>query len=172
MSKPVQQRSEKISWSCLSEVGKAEAESLLKQCYQLTDSVFGGLDLSREIQSVSSQNLGETLLLWDEGNLIGMAVCHCGPGTEAGGGNCYIKFGVVVPGNEASRHFEKLLIACEQLARKKSLSKIEGGVNTARRMAYQSMLANGYKIDMQGVIMQQPDAGYNREEVFLIDDWR
>jgi GNAT superfamily N-acetyltransferase len=174
MSKSVRRRSESISWSCLSNAGTAEAESLLKQAYELTDSIFEGLDLTREIQSVSLQNLGETLFLWDEGNLVGMAVCHCGPGTEAGGGNCYIKFGAIAPRSKAGagRQFEKLLIACEQLAWEKALTKIEGGINTARRKAYKLMLANGFKTDMQGVIMQQPDAGYNREDVFLIDDWR
>ena len=34
------------------------------------------------------------------------------------------------------------------------------------------MLANGYTTNAQGIVMQQPDAGYNREDVFLIDDWR
>jgi hypothetical protein len=61
---------------------------------------------------------------------------------------------------------------CEQLAWKKSLDKIVGGVNTARREAYRLMLANGYATIVQGVVMQQPDAGYNRADVFLIDDWR
>jgi hypothetical protein len=45
-------------------------------------------------------------------------------------------------------------------------------VNTARREAYRLMLANGYSTTLQGVVMEQPDAGYNREDVFLIDDWR
>jgi hypothetical protein len=100
------------------------------------------------------------------------AICHCGPGTEAGSGTCYIKFGVVGSDVRSGQHFEKLLVACEQLAWKKSLGKIVGGVNTGRREAYKLMLANGYATNAQGVIMQQPDAGYNREDVFLIDDWR
>ncbi|HEY4111254.1 GNAT family N-acetyltransferase [Puia sp.] len=172
MGKPVQQKLQNIVWSCFSDAGQQEAASLLKQCYTLTDSVFEGLDLTREIQSVSSQNLGETVLLWAEGNLAGIAICHCGPGTEAGSGTCYIKFGVVAPGSRSGQRFEELLIACEQLAGKRSLNKIVGGVNTARRKAYERMLANGYAINGQGVVMQQPDAGYNREDVYLIDDWR
>ena len=170
MSKPVQQRPQNITWSGFSDAGKAE--DLLKKCYKLTDSVFGGLDLTREIRSVSAQNLGETVLLWNEDNLIGMAICHCGPGTEAGSGTCYIKFGVVSSDTHSNQNFEKLLLACEQLASKRSLNKITGGVNTARLNAYKLMLAFGYRIDAQGVAMQQPDAGYNREDIFLIDDWR
>jgi hypothetical protein len=42
----------------------------------------------------------------------------------------------------------------------------------ARLEAYKLMLANGYATNVQGVVMQQPGAGYNREDVFLIDDWR
>ncbi|HEV2478213.1 MAG TPA: GNAT family N-acetyltransferase [Puia sp.] len=172
MAKPVQEKRQNISWSRFSAAGKEEAASLLKQCYTLTDSVFEGLDLSREIRSVSAQNLGETVFLWAEGKLIGMAICHCGAGTEAGEGTCYIKFAVVSSDPGSSQHFEKLLIACEQLAWNRSLNKIVGGVNTARRKAYQLMLTHGFATTMQGVVMQQPDAGYNREDVFLIDDWR
>ena len=54
----------------------------------------------------------------------------------------------------------------------KSLDKIVGGVSAARREAYRLMLANGYATTLQGVVMQQPDAGYNRKDVFLIDHWR
>lgn len=172
MAKPVQQRSDRISWSGFSAGTAAERESFLKQCYILTDGVFEGLNVNREVQSVFSQSLGETVLLWSDGALAGMAVCHCGPRTEAGTGTCYIKFGVVSSGANAGRHFEDLLTACEQLAAERSLTRMVGGMNMARREAYQLMLANGYTAIAQGVAMEQPDAGYNRAGIFIIDDWR
>jgi hypothetical protein len=55
------------------------------------------LDVQFEIKSVNTQNLRDTVLLWQNGNgndhnlelrLIGLAVCHCGAGTEAGSGVC------------------------------------------------------------------------------------
>ena len=55
----------------------------------------------------------------------------------------------------------------------RGLGRLEAGVNTARREAYQRMLARGFRTVVQGVAMHRPDeAGYNRPDVFLMDDWR
>jgi hypothetical protein len=67
----------------------------------LTDAVFDGLDVTREICAVADQALGDTVLLWEDSTLVGVAICHCGPGSEAGGGTCYVKFGAVRPGRGA-----------------------------------------------------------------------
>ena len=67
----------------------------------LTDRVFPGLDLRREIVAASEQGLGDTVLLRSDGELDGMAVCHCGAGSEAGSDSCYVKFGAVRPGEGA-----------------------------------------------------------------------
>jgi hypothetical protein len=105
--------------------------------------------------------------------LAGLAVCHIGPGTEAGSGVCYIKFGAVRPGPTADQHFNNLIDACEEMASAQQLARLVGGVNTARHEAYRQMLARGFRTDIQGVVMSRPnEAGYNRPEVYLIDDWR
>jgi hypothetical protein len=53
------------------------------------------------------------------------------------------------------------------------LKRIVAGVNTGRIKAYQQMLARGFRTDMQGVAMHRPDEpGYNRQDIYLIDDWR
>lgn len=83
MSKPVEQVNDQLQWSKFSEVSEGEQESTLLTCRQLTDSVYEGLDVTREIQSVAVQGLGDTVLLWEDGKLVGLAVCHCGPGSEA-----------------------------------------------------------------------------------------
>jgi hypothetical protein len=47
------------------------------------------------------------------------------------------------------------------------------GVNLARLDAYREMLQAGFRTMTQGVAMQQnSDPGYNRPEVFVMDDWR
>ena len=48
--------------------------------------------------------------------LEGMAVCHRGAGSEAGGDRCYVKFAAVLPGDGAGERFERLLDACEAFA--------------------------------------------------------
>jgi hypothetical protein len=66
-----------------------------------------------------------------------------------------------------------LLDACETMAAEKALKRMEAGVNLGRSMAYRQLLAREFHTDIQGVAMHKPDtAGYNRTDVFVIDDWR
>ena len=58
---------------------------------------------------MQAQGLGETVLLHDGQDLVGFAVCHCGPGTEAGNQKCYVKFAAVKPGAVAEARFDQLL---------------------------------------------------------------
>jgi GNAT superfamily N-acetyltransferase len=161
------------SWTKLSDVASEEQEGMLDRCRVLTGKVFEGLDVGIEIRSVAGQGLGETVLLWTWDELVGIAVCHCGAGTEAGSGICYIKFGVVYPVLTGDLEFRRLLTACEQLAAQRGLKKLAGGVNTARQEAWAAMLDSGWRGNMVGVAMQRPnEPGYNRPGVFLIDDWR
>ncbi len=170
MEKQVGGGAAETRWTKFSDVAAAEREALLDRCSALTGKVFKGLDVGVEIRSVAEQRLGETVLLWNSDELAGLAVCHCGAGTEAGSGECYIKFAVVSAGDP---EFRRLLMACEQLAAQRGLEKLSGGVNTARREAWAAMLDGGWRGKMVGVAMERPDEpGYNRPGVFLIDDWR
>ena len=63
--------------------------------------------------------------------------------------------------------------ACESLTYEQGLSRFVAGVNMARHDAYRKMLAHGFRADLQGVAMHRfNDPGYNRPDVYLIDDWR
>ena len=173
MSKAVGGAGGTTGWSRYSEAPERERERVLGACRELTDAIYDGLDLAGEIRSVQAQGLGETVLLDGGGRLDGFAVCHCGPGTEAGSGTCYVKFGAARPGPGAAEAFERLLEACEALAAFRGLSRIVAGVNTARGDAYRRMLARGYRADLVGVAMERPEEpGYNRADVYVIDDWR
>ena len=173
MSKPPGKRTGSPRWSRYGEAAEADQAGLLEQCRELTNAVYGGLNVAREIETVQAQGLGDTVLLWDDDVLAGVAVCHYGAASEAGSGACYVKFGAVRPGAGASERFERLLDACEALAASQGASRLLGGVNTARHEAYQHMLARGFRTDFQGIAMQKGnDAGYNRPGIFLIDDWR
>jgi GNAT superfamily N-acetyltransferase len=173
MSKTVEQATQSSMWTRFSEVQEGERETTLSACRQLTDDIYEGLDLRGEINAVASQKLGDTILLWQDARLVGLAVCHCGPGTEAGSGTCYVKFGAARPGPTARQDFDRLLKACEEMTSKSGLSRLAAGVNAARHEAYRVMLEYGFRTDLQGVAMHRPnEAGYNRPDVFLIDDWR
>ena len=139
----------------------------------MTDLIYEGLDVRHEMRAVADQSLGDTVLLTDDGGVIALAVCHIGPGTEAGSGVCYVKFGAVRPGPTAAENFGRLIDVCEEMAATQQAQRLVGGVNTARHEAYRHMLERGFRTDIQGVVMSKPnEAGYNRPDVYVIDDWR
>jgi GNAT superfamily N-acetyltransferase len=173
MSKPVQQRAPVMDWSKYSEVQEKERAKCLDACSNLTSAIYEGLDVRREILAAHAQKLGETVLLWDRGDLVGMAVCHCGAGSEAGSGNSYVKFGAVRPGVGVRANFERLLDACEMLATNIGMSQLTAGMNMARHEAYRVMMKRGFRIESPGVAMHKPnEPGYDRPDVFVIDDLR
>ena len=159
-------------YSTYSEVSESERSTILGGCRDVTDAIFEGLDVEHEIRATAAQTLGDTVLLHDDSGLVGFAVCHCGAG-EAGSGACFVKFAAVRPGPKAGDLFERLLDACEALAGERGLQRMVAGVNVARHDAYRRLLARGYRVWLEGVIMQRPnEPGYCRPDVYVIDDLR
>jgi acetyltransferase (GNAT) family protein len=173
MARPVRAEQAGQEYVAYSRLLAAEKKRALKDCRKVTGEIYPGLDVSLEIRSVDSQRLGETVLVYDNSELAGFAVAHCGAGTEAGPGICYLKFAAIRPGAAADKHFRELLDDCESFAAPQGATKLTGGVNAARDKAYRSMLDQGFRTESQGLVMQRGDeAGYNRPDVYLIDDWR
>jgi GNAT superfamily N-acetyltransferase len=171
MSKAVSEQTTNTDVYCFSKLLPEEQRAAVARCARLTGNIYEGLDVRREIDAVFAQDLGETLLL--DGGLDGVAVCHCGPGTEAGSGICYVKFAAARSGDGAEQRFGRLLEAIESYAKSRSLERIVAGVSTARHESYRAMLARGFRTDLQGVAMHRPnEEGYHRPGVFAIDDWR
>lgn len=162
-----------ISWSKYSQVKRAEQSGALAACREVTDAIFEGLDVSREIVAVADQGLGDTVLIWGGDSLEAFAVCHCGAGTEAGAKQCYVKFAAARPGAGAGKSFEHLLDACQALAAERGAELMEAGVNLNRSQAYRTMLRRGFRVKGLGVAMHRPDSpAYNRPDVYVVDDWR
>src|SRR5262249_42592708 len=96
-----------------------------------------------------------------------------GPGTEAGSGICYVKFGAVRPGPSAAAALERLLESCTALGASRGAIRLMAGVNTARHEAYEILLARGFRTEFQGVAMHRPnEPGYSRPGAYVLDDWR
>jgi predicted N-acetyltransferase YhbS len=183
MSKPVKSEyamkdgQEMISWTKYSDMQKERPSEILNNCYSLTDSIYDGLDLKVEIQSVANQKLGDTILLTDNKSkkLLGLAICHCGPNTEAGSNTCYVKFGSVTASEDRSKsaNFDELIECCEIFAASQGLSKLAAGVNIGNLHAYRKMISKGFRTEFQGVMMtKNNEPGYHIEDVYAIDDWR
>lgn len=172
MAFPVQQEKQTPA-TMFSQLSSEEREAALKACDELTDGIYPGMSVASELLGVYDQNIGDTVLLWKGGKLAGVAVCHCGAGSEGGPESCLVKFGAVATGVNSAETFSQLLDACETLAARRGLTKLIAGVNTARIEAYQMMLARGFKTEIQGVTMHRPnESGYSRPGAFVIDDWR
>ncbi|MFJ5556861.1 GNAT family N-acetyltransferase [Streptomyces sp. NPDC093250] len=156
------------------ELTDAERPDALSRSTALTGAVYEDLTLEREIVATQEQGLGDTILLEGAGSdLDGLAVCHCGPGSEAGDDVCFVKFGAVRPGPDAADRFERLLNACEQLAAEKGLGQLDAGMNLARQDAYRRMADHGFRTWLQGVTMHRPnEPGYSHPDAYVIDDWR
>jgi hypothetical protein len=157
-----------------SELTAAERPDALSLSRALTGAVYEGLSLEREIMAAQAQGLGDAILLEGaDSGLDGLAVCHCGAGSEAGEDVCFVKFGAVRPGPDAADRFERLLDACEQLATEKGLGQLDAGVNLARQDAYRRMVDRGFRTWLQGVTMHKPnEPGYSHPDAYVIDDWR
>jgi GNAT superfamily N-acetyltransferase len=161
-------------YSLFSQENTAGESRLLDEIRGLTDQVFGGLDLEREIVAARSQGLGDTVVTAHDGSLDGIAVCHCGAGSEAGSGTCYVKFGAVRPGTGAPERFERLLDACEAFAVASGLGRLVAGVNTGRLDAYRRLLTRGFSPELIGVSMRLHPEGPHLDtpEHYVIDDLR
>ncbi|MFH9042726.1 GNAT family N-acetyltransferase [Streptomyces sp. NPDC017966] len=156
------------------ELTAAERPEALSLSRALTGAVYEGLSLEREITATQAQGLGDTILLEGaDSDLDGLAVCHCGAGSEAGEDVCFVKFGAVRPGPDAADRFERLLDACEQLATERGLGQLDAGTNLARQDAYRRMVDRGFRTWLQGVTMHKPnEPGYSHPDAYVIDDWR
>lgn len=151
----------------------AERPQLLAAMRELTDGIFPGLDVTAEAADLASHALGDTLLLESGGRLDALALCHFGPGSEASEGQLYVKFAAARGGKNAHRRFRRLLAACEAYAALRGAAQVVAGTNTGRAEAYEIMQRAGFRTAMNVVAMTRPATdGYNRPEIFAIDDWR
>ena len=147
---------------------------VLTEIRALTDRVFAGLDVEREVRAAAEQRLGDTVLVRRDGTLAGLAVCHCDPASEAGPETCYVTFAAVGPGEDAAARFELLLDACEAFAAESGTSRIVVGVSTARLDAYRCLLARGFRTARIGLSMRlRPDGPhFDTPAHYVVDDLR
>lgn len=170
MARPVQARAPATQFARYSAQGD---ERGLEECAALTDRIYAGLDVADEIRAVRRFGLGDTVLVRESGALGAFAVCHCGAGSEGGSGTCYVKFAAVRPGPRANERFQALLEAIDAFAREERLSTVLAGVNAAREPAWRALREAGFRPVLQGVAMLRDNAeGFNRPDVYALDDWR
>jgi hypothetical protein len=173
MARPVAQRPAELRVVRLSRVAADEQKRYVDACTRLTGEIYPGLDVGDEIATVERLRLGDTIILGSDRAIEAFAVCHWGRGSEGGSGTCYVKFGATRPGPGATERFARLLAACDAVAHAESLKTVLAGVNAGRENAWRAMVAAGFRTEIQGVAMLKGDPqGFNRPDVFVLDDWR
>jgi GNAT superfamily N-acetyltransferase len=156
-----------------SELTPKEQAGFLQETRELTSSLYPGLDLSGEVESVQDQHLGETLFLLDGSRLGGFAVCHIGAGSEARTGQTYVKFGAIAPGPDRDQRRKALITNIETMAALHRAPTLELGCNTAHRDTYRYLTAQGYRSDFIGIAMMSPDEpAYQRAGLDVLNDLR
>jgi ribosomal protein S18 acetylase RimI-like enzyme len=167
---PTVKPAESSIYSALSE---GDREACLKDCRDIANAIYQGLDLTEEIRTDHAQQLGDVVLVGDGTRITGFAICHYGPASEAGAGACFIKFAAIRPGPSAEQMFGSLIDACAAQAAGQRLAMLVGGVNTARHQAYDYLRARGFRTEILGITMHRPnEPAYSRAGVYVIDDWR
>ncbi len=152
--------------------GDSQAEAL-SECRALTDAVFDGLDVTGEILAVGEQGTGETVLVREGSALAGLAVCHAGAGSEAGSGRAAVRLATVLPGPGAEARLRGLLEAVEAWAAGAGARVVAAGCSSGRIRAWKALREAGYRPYVQGIAMHHDRRpGYDREDVFVLDDWR
>jgi GNAT superfamily N-acetyltransferase len=146
---------------------------LTAQCAALTDAIFAGLDLTREIDMVVERGLGDVILIAEGSHIAGFAICHSGKGSEAGSESAYVKFACMRSGPSAAQRLTRLIDACCDFAQRRGATQLSAGVSLGRQNAYRLLLELGFRATMNGVAMHRPwIEAYDRPEIFALDDWR
>jgi len=173
MATPAVRRPSNAAWTRFSALAPAEREEALRACRDVAETLYPGLDLTDEIRTVTAEGLGDTVIVENAQGVAAFAIGHYGPRSEAGAGNCLIKFGAVRDTPTAGQDFLNLLDAAEALAADAGMPTLLVGMNLARIEAYRQLVARGFRTAIQGVAMHRGnEPGYCRPGIYVIDDWR
>jgi ribosomal protein S18 acetylase RimI-like enzyme len=156
-----------------SSLEEARKKAAMLRVRRITNGIWRGMDLGKEVEIVDGLALGDTLVLEKDGGVLGFAICHTPGVSEAPQASLYVKYLAIDPARRRPEHFVQLLGACEELGVNAACQHVIAPVYTGYWRAYQTMLASGYHVDMLMLRMKRgKHDDYEREEDFVLDDWR
>ena len=156
-----------------STLSEREKKGAILRMKKITQQIYRGMDVTKEIEIVDGLALGDTLLLERDRQLLGFAICHTPGVSEAPQGAIYVKFLAVDPARRRPEYFRELLAAAEEMGAAQSVQRIICPVYTAYWRAFQALLEAGYGIDVTFVRMKRgKNEDYENPEDFVLDDWR
>jgi len=145
----------------------------MQRVRRITNGIWRGMDLSKEVEIVDGLALGDTLLLEKGRDVIGFAVVHMPGVSEAPHGSAYVKFLAVDSGQRKTEHLHALLAAVEDMAHAAQLQRVVAPIYTYYWTAYQTLLERGYHPDFTMVRMKRgKQDDYEHPDDLVLDDWR
>jgi len=152
---------------------EARKKQVMQKVRRITNHFWRGLDLSKEIEIVDGLTLGDTLLLEKGREVIGFAVCHLPPNSEAPHGSVYVKLLAIDSAHRKPEHLQALIAGVEDLAASAQLQRVVVPAYTYYWTAYQTLLERGYHVDFTMVRMKRgKQEDYEDASDLVLDDWR
>lgn len=156
-----------------SKLTEREKRATLPKLTQITNRIYPGMNVSKEVEIVDGLSLGDTLVLVREGTVQGFSIYHTAAGSEAPTGAGLIKFLAVDPYRKRPEHFLQLLAACEDMVTTAGHQRIVAPIYTAYHRAYELIQQERYRVEFTLVRMKQgKNQDYDDPEGFVLDDWR
>jgi ribosomal protein S18 acetylase RimI-like enzyme len=156
-----------------SSLEEARKKPVMLKLRRITNSVWRGMDVGKEVEIVDGLALGDTLLLEKGRELIGFAIVHMPPNSEAPHGAAYVKFLAVDPRHPSPDSLHALLAGVEEMALGAQLTQVVAPVYTYYWTAYQALLERGYRVDFTMVRMKRgKQENHEQSGSLVLDDWR
>jgi len=156
-----------------SSLEEARKKPAMLKFRRITNSIWRGMDVGKEVEIVDGLALGDTLLLEKGRELIGFAVVHMPPNSEAPHGAAYIKFLAIDSRHRKPEYLHILLATAEEMAAAAQLGQVVAPAYTYYWTAYQVLLERGYHVDFTLVRMKRgKQEDYEDGSDLVLDDWR
>jgi N-acetylglutamate synthase-like GNAT family acetyltransferase len=156
-----------------SSLEEAKKKAAILKVRRITNALYRGMDVGKEIEIVDGLALGDTLLLEKGREVIGVAIYHTPGVSEAPAGSGYVKFLAIDPKQRKVEHLEQLVGSIEDLAQEQGLSRVILPVYLRYWQAYSTLVKCGYQVDQTMVRMQKgKQEDYEDPADLVLNDWR
>jgi len=156
-----------------SQLEETKKKATLGRVHRITNALYRGLDLSKEVEIVDGLALGDTLLLERARDLVGFAVVHTPGVSEAPAGTLYVKYMAIDPAQKRVEHLEQFVAAVEDLGHELGVQRVALPVYLRYWLAYSTLVRCGYQVDFTMLRMQKgKQEDYEDPTHLVLDDWR
>src|SRR5207247_7294311 len=122
-------------------------KAALGRMHRITNAVYRGLDVSKEVEIVDGLALGDTLLLERGRDLVGFAVLHTPGVSEAPSGTLYVKYMAIDPAQKRVEHLEQFVAAVEDLGLELGVQRLALPVHLRYWLPYSALCRRGDHVD-------------------------